>query len=428
MRVRWVVCVALGLVLVCGSVPAGAANPLLVGGDRLISGSGVVDDQRPVVAWNASAEEFLVVWMRCRDLYDCDVVGRRVGADGGPVGGIFRIGGNYAVYPAVAWNATANEYLVVWQDWRDPGTRGEWDIFGRRVGADGRPLGRGFRISGRHATGAEYAPAVAWNAAANQYLVVWRDQRNLATVGSEIFGRRVGADGKTDGSDFRISGRHAKGTFQASVAAHGTADEYLVVWDDGRAGATRFGDIYGRRIGSDGRPNGGDFRISDYRATGGKESPAVAWSEATGRYLVVWADGRDRDARGIDIRGRRVDAEGTTIARDFRINRKTTGLRTTLGDTDPAVAWSDTARQYLVVWSDGRDEATRGFDIEGRRVGANGRPIGGDIRVSGYRATAHDRSPGVAWDQTSGQYLVVWEDWRSEPDRDRDIYGRRVAG
>ena len=104
-------------------------------------------------------------------------------AEACPTGGDQRICGSGAVSrdtsPAVAWNATANQYLVVWQDDRNLGSTGT-DIYGRLVSASGVPRAGDFRISGSGATGNETTPAVVWNGTRNEYLVVWADDRELA--------------------------------------------------------------------------------------------------------------------------------------------------------------------------------------------------------------------------------------------------------
>jgi hypothetical protein len=57
------------------------------------------------------------------------------------------------------------------------------------------PLGPDFRVGGPYATADDGDAAVAWNGSADEYLVVWWDERNEGTSGSDIYGRRVGAGG-----------------------------------------------------------------------------------------------------------------------------------------------------------------------------------------------------------------------------------------
>jgi hypothetical protein len=90
--------------------------------------------------------------------------------------------------------------------------------------------------------------------------------------------------------------------------------------------------------------------------------------------------------------------------------------------------WNDASRQYLVVWEDERSEPTRGTDIYGQRVSAAGARIGPDFQVSGPGAIADEKDPALAWDDTANRYFVVYEDERNASTRSTDIYGQRVAG
>ena len=75
---------------------------------------------------------------------------------------------------AVAYNSTANEYLVTWQG-DGLATDNEFEIFGQRVSAAGVELGSDFRISNvdtdTNAARTATNPNVAYNPTANEYLV-----------------------------------------------------------------------------------------------------------------------------------------------------------------------------------------------------------------------------------------------------------------
>ncbi|MGB5259356.1 MAG: hypothetical protein WBO34_02400, partial [Gammaproteobacteria bacterium] len=107
--------------------------------------------------------------------------------------------------PAVAYNAMANEYLVVWRGDDDTAALvdNEYEIFGQRINADtGLELGMDFRISDMGPDGdvnfSADAPAVVYNATADEYLVVWGGDDDTAPLVDneyEIFGQRI--DGAT---------------------------------------------------------------------------------------------------------------------------------------------------------------------------------------------------------------------------------------
>jgi len=387
-------------------------------------------DSQPAAAWNREANEYLVVWQDQRHLSTrgVQITAQRVSAAGASLGMNFAIGGPAATagqyLPAVAWNETTDQYLVVWSDGRNWATRG-MDIFGQRVSASGERLRGNFLISGPGATAEESQPSVAWNAAANEYLVVWEDRRNqvVAGSGSDIYGQRVSAAGERLGDEFRISGALATSNeMDAAVVWNSRANEYLVVWADQRNDPPRGLDIYGQRVATSGLRVGGNFRISGDNAVGDDTEPMLAYNADTNQYLVVWEDER-AGFGSTEIYGRRVAANGKRLRPDFRISSypwSTDGLL-------PVVAWNAKTGRYLVVWADQRNESTSGYDIYAREVSRRGIPRGDDFRVGGAGALGHEGAPGIAYNAHLDQYLVVWQDQR-DPARDYDIWGRRVSG
>ena len=98
--------------------------------------------------------------------------------------------------PGVAYNAERDEHLVVWtgDDDTAPFVDDEFEVWARRVGADGQPIGGKFRISDMGADGNAAIDAsnatVAYNPDANQYLVVW-EADDAVDGQNEIYGQRL---------------------------------------------------------------------------------------------------------------------------------------------------------------------------------------------------------------------------------------------
>ena len=149
--------------------------------------------------------------------------------------------------PAVAYNPTANEYLVVWRGeghFSPAGVvDGDEEIFGQRVSPEGIPLGARIQISDMGPDGATNfgasRPDVVYNPTADEYFVVWEgvdDTFPLVAGELEIFGQRLTSNGtQIVPNDFRISNMGPDGdtNFQAlfaAVAFMPSALEYLVVW------------------------------------------------------------------------------------------------------------------------------------------------------------------------------------------------------
>jgi len=93
------------------------------------------------------------------------------GSDGALMGTNFAIGTLYGgIRSAVAWSPVNNVYLVTY--WGNSG--GVIDIFGQRVSGNGALLGGNFNISNDPQFSGY--PAVAWGASGNQFLVTWDNE------------------------------------------------------------------------------------------------------------------------------------------------------------------------------------------------------------------------------------------------------------
>lgn len=344
------------------------------------------------------------------------------------VGPDFRVSGNGATEsefsPAVAGSDAADEFFVVWDDSRNQATRGS-DIYGARFSATGQRLGPDRRISGNGATGDETTPAVVWNSHTGRYMVVWSDGRKETTRGRDVYGVLLSATGQRIGSDRRVSGAGATADEILPALSWAWTDtgEFLVVWSDLRNPGRGF-DVFGRRLDTTGHPAGAEFRVSGNGAVAHEFSAAIAWSSAVDEYLVVWQDGRHAATRGDDIRGRRLAPSGARLGPDFRIS----GAGATADDAYPDVVASDASTEYLVVWQDARNYATRAEDVFGQKVSLAGARLGANFRVSGAGDTGAATDPAAAFVYDAARYLVVWGDDRDSATRNWDVYGRRVAG
>ncbi len=370
--------------------------------------------------------------------------GAAAGQSGQPVPRGATLGPNFRIStsraneqtPAVAYNSVSHEYLVVWQDDRTQATRGT-DIYGRRVAADGSRIGGDVRISRSSANADEVAPAVAYNPADDQYLVVWEDERPDAIPGSDIYGQRLAAEGTLVGRNFRVdapSNPDGASAGSPALAYNSAAGEYLVIWEDWRDAEFPLwgGSIYGARLAADGTHMGPDFEVG----FGSSENvtPQVAYNPVVGQYLAVWtgihwADEEvDEDVDCSEIFGRRLSATGAPIGGVFLVSAA--GCNSWPGM--PGVTYLPAANyHYLVVWEE-EGGSGRGRDIFGRRAVAGsalagGAVVGNPFRISGRGAVGDETHPRPALNSAAGGLVVVWKDTRNQLTRGADIYGRRLT-
>ncbi len=465
-----------------------ALSPMEIGAnDFRLSDMGqdnTYDAAGPAVAYNSADNEYLVVWYGDDDVAgladgEYEVYGQRVdaatGAELGPDLRLSDMGPDGdpaydARSPAVAYNSTENEYLVVWCGDDNTGALvdEEWEIYGQRVeGNTGAEIGPDLRLSNMGFDGSPnydaLGPAVAYNSNENEYLVVWYADDNtppLVTQELEIYGQRVdGASGAEVGADdFRLSdmGPDGNPNYDAflPVAAYNSAqNEYLVVWygDDSTAPLVdeEF-ETYAQWVdGASGAEIGDDVRLSDMGPDGDPAYdggyPAVAYNPLANEYLVVWT-GDDNTAPLVDgeleVFGQRVDAGSRTEvgANDFRLSDLGPDGSPTYGTQDPAVVYNGADDEYLVVWIGDDKQAPlvdEEFEAYGQRVnGATGAEVGAnDFRLSDMGPDGDNRydvmALAVAYNSANGQYLAAWQGDDDTPplvDDESEVFGQRVDG
>jgi hypothetical protein len=271
-------------------------------------------DARPSIAVNTATGEYLVTWVgRFGTAPEFEVLGQLVTASGEINTFDFRISAqgadgdpnSTAGNAAVAYNATKNEYLVVWQG--EVGSTNEFEIWGRRLSAAGTPLGGADDIQisamGPPNDNDYFAgqPGVTVNSRSGEYLVVWVGDDNTTPLVDdelEIFGQVLTASGTETGpDDFRISEQGADGNpdssaFSPTVAYDPIGDEYLVAWV-GEIGTTEGFEIWAQRLTALAVELGGnDFQLSG-GGSGALGVPRIAANATFGEYGVVWTEDHD---------------------------------------------------------------------------------------------------------------------------------------
>jgi hypothetical protein len=262
------------------------------------------DNQRPRVAYNADRDEYLVVWIDGRDVAGNEVRAQRLNAST-----LAQVGAaDFFVSDIASGNANAQRvdvdygggtYLVTWSDFT---AGGDEEIIGRRVSSAGGVVGGEVPLSrqgGSDSDGLEAdRPAVAYDAASNEFLAVWHGDldNGVGSGESEIFGRRVSAGGVPVGSAVRISHQGPDGDLESdaeepAIAADSDNGEYLVVWQGN--GPAQEIEIYGQRLTAAGAEVGtDDARFSNQGPPGNPDfyadTSAVAYNPRGQQFLAVW--------------------------------------------------------------------------------------------------------------------------------------------
>jgi len=135
----------------------------------------------------------------------------------------------------------------------------------------------------------------------NQWLVVWEDWRNWASTGADIYGRFIGENGGYNGSEFIICNQPGNQTAPTLAYRQGTS--VLVAWQDSR-GTAGSGFVYYNTINisfldtaGNGFTLGGETALS-YESIGGdgllsRKLPKAAYDTTRDQFWLVWVESRD---------------------------------------------------------------------------------------------------------------------------------------
>lgn len=264
-----------------------------------------------------------------------------------------------SVQADLAWNSSINQYLVVWKGMGQPEDVVKMEIYGQLLKANGDALGDDFRISETTNQGNNFhtnAPAVAYNSSNNQYLVVWSGGFKTESQ-SEVWGRGITDNGSVlPGGDFLISQVSNVGPNRRAsspdVVYNSSVNEYFVVFQanilPGDA-QREVNEVCGQRINAAKLTEVGtnDFRISTSAGGNGASSPRVTYNPLDKQYCVIWRAIRVNAPS--EISGQRLGSEGAEIGGDFQISN-VESLGKDRSVNRGSIAHNGRNNNYLVVW------------------------------------------------------------------------------
>ncbi len=187
----------------------------------------------------------------------------------------------------------------------------------------------------------------------------------------------------------------------------------LLAWVDKRSDN---GDIYMKALDGNGVARWGSLGVCV--GTGAQYYPSVVSDGAHGA-IVTWYDDRDYATTGADVYCQHLRANGTV---DPAWTANGVAVCDAAGNQTLHASAPDGAGGVIVVWRDGRDLGTTGYDIYVQRIRANGTPAWTTNGVPVCTASAEQSSPAIEPDGAGGAFLA-WDDARGGP---QDIYVQHV--
>ena len=349
--------------------------------------------QRDAAIASSGNGAFVVVWSSYgQDGDRSGIYGQRYDRFGAKVGSEFPVNSDSTgdqQRPSIAM-AKDGSFVVAWDSYQDLlGTHHPIppsDIFARRFGSDGTPLGEDFQVN-TYTTGYQYRPTVAINDA-REFVVAWSDDhRGLAE------GRLYDAAGAPLGDEFALS---APTTFaiHPSVGME-SSGEFVGVWNAERPIAGGLG-VFGQRFDGSGAPIGPEFEVES--ETSGDDTPTTIAVDRHGNFIVIWSTYEGTDA-SYDVKAQRYNHSAEKVGPLIAVNSYTTSEQ----NAESIAIGSD--GKFFVSWTSYLQDGSAG-GVFGQVFDRSGGKIGGEIPLNAY-TTSYQNGSRVAFDGSG--FVVAWE-------------------
>ena len=301
--------------------------------------------------------------------------------------------------------------IIAWRDSRDSATNGS-DIYAQKINSNGILQWTAGGVVVCNETGNQHYLHIDTDENGGA-VIAWQDHRDSR---DKIYAQRVTSGG---GISWSSGGEHLGAPYgeedaRPSIVSDGSGGCIVVWYYDGRPGSGYNYNIAAQGINSDGSTKWSG--IVDVCDTGGSQFWCSAVSDDNGGINITWWDQRSGDYH---IYAQRVDSNGTEQWTNY-------GTPICTYSTDdqgiPGIA-KDGSGGAVIAWRDRRNYSTTGYDLYAQRIDidgniqwtSNGIPIS---EASGSQTTS------ALVGNDNGETFIVWHDDRNSDD---DLYCQLVA-
>lgn len=237
----------------------------------------------------------------------------------------------------------AGGVVVVWQDTRNGFTN--TDLFAQALNGSGLPRWTVNGVSVVSQPLNQYSPVA--DTSGGRIVVVWSDSRS---GGTDVYAQALNQSGAAQWTAGGIPICNADGTqLYATLVPDGSGGA-VFAWADDRNG---YYDIYAQRVGPDGSAHWAANGLAVNASQGYQYLPALA-PDGAGGATVVWND--NRSGSDIALYAQHIDENGSLLWESGGIS-----VADTTGTQSNQVMIPDGSGGALVLWQDGRDDASDAY-------------------------------------------------------------------
>ena len=352
---------------------------------------------RPSLAWNKTNNEYGMAWVIDRFPSGTDIYFSRMSAAGVKLKNDVRIAKGdanyYQVDPILVWNSKQNEYGLVWYR-VDPSA---YRIYFARISAQGEKIGGTVTLDSGHYC---QHPFLAYNATNNEYGVVWERQSGSDYYDENTYGLYFSHLDK-DGNKVANYDGATKTSIQSSYQVGSTRvhnQTAAMTWNPDRK---EYGITFARHaVGGEekitylyfitrtrtGYVDDAAFLKLDDTDANEPFFSQVVWAAERKQYHVVWYDSSR-------VRGQRIDQNGTKAG-----DKITYPKFSDKEYTQPFVVWNSKEEQYGICWHTSDFVRFILADKQGKYISGSGKALGdANSNASALAWNKTNNEYGICW-------------------------------
>jgi hypothetical protein len=314
---------------------------------------------------------------------------------------------------------------IAWSDLRNTSTPNNSDIYLQKINSNGTLAFANEGLVVCNALKSQGTPAIVADANGG-CLIVWSDQRDSTTNGSDIYMQKFANNGMPIFTANGIPVSNATSNQILPVVSLMDMNSILVAWSDDRNNATfstsrdYFCNSFNIITGAKSWTNDLEIVRGNFVQTNLR---LLSQGGLTGDVFAVWQDPRVATTNA-DIYAQKITSTGTV---SWAANGINLTAAATNNQGNPQVI-SDGGTGIIITWDDNRT-ANNDQAIYAQKLNTNGVeqwPTGGVLIADVTGSTNNQRSPYLTTDGNGGA-IIAWQDTRNTATSSSDIYAQKVS-